>query len=177
MIQMNPKLEKYLFEKKEERQKLINQKKNELLMREGLYDEVLIGRGKTESYEENVESKWNFSTEEFEHYKQVPIKISNEEYEALKQVCAPLEEEISDNTGNKIAIALTIIAYVVYLCGFILGIVMGNVEVEGGYLYTYSYTEFSFAIALTYWAVSLISGTLFLGFAEIIKLLDDIKRK
>jgi len=174
---MNPKLEKYLFEKREERQNLINQKKNELLLREGLYEEVLVGRGQVESYEKNVESKWNFSTGEFEYFKQIPIKISDEEYEVLKEVCAPLEEEVLDNTVNKIGIALTVIAYVVYLCGFILGIVMGNVEVEGGYLYTYSYTEFSFAIAVVYWAVSLISGTMFLGFAEIIKLLDAIKRK
>lgn len=66
------------------------------------------------------------------------------------------------------------IAWIVYVAGFIVGIVQGNVEVQGTFN---NRTEFSFVITLTYWSIALISGTMFLGFAEIIKLLNKIKNK
>lgn len=78
---------------------------------------------------------------------------------------------------NPVATALTIIAWVIFIVGFVAGIVLGNEEVVHGTYHTYTTTEFSFAVALIYWCVSLVSGTTFLGFAEIIKLLDAIKKK
>ena len=65
-------------------------------------------------------------------------------------------------------------AWIIFIGGLIAGIVLGNVDVSYSY---YTYKEFSFAIALTYWAISFISGMVFLGFAEIIQLLSDIKEK
>ena len=89
-----------------------------------------------------------------------------------------IKEVIEKTTeNNPIATALTVIAWIVFIGGFIAGIALGTVEVERGYYYTYTDTEFSFAVAFVYWCVSLISGTMFLGFAEIIKLLDVIKKK
>jgi len=174
---MHQKLEQYLTEKKKERQKIINQKKSALLIREGLYYKTLVGKGEGLSYEENVDSKWNYDTGQYEYYKKIPIEISDEEYEELKRVCAPMQEEIVDNVDNKIVTALQVIAWTMYIGGFFAGIALGSVEVISGSYFTYTDTEFSFAIALTYWAVGLISGTMFLGFAEIIKLLESIKRK
>ncbi|MBQ7953221.1 MAG: hypothetical protein IJ332_00550 [Clostridia bacterium] len=107
------------------------------------------------------------------YYKKVPVEITDEEYQEVKKYSK------QDDTLeiNPIATALTCIAWVVFIGGFIAGIALGNVEVVKGSYYTYTDTEFSFAIAFTYWCVALISGTMFLGFAEIIKLLNSIKKK
>ena len=98
----------------------------------------------------------------------------NEKLKSFSDAKKEVEEDVSN---NPVATALTVIAWVIFIGGFIAGIVLGRVEVEKGYYYTYTDTEFSFAIAFVYWCVSLISGTVFLGFAEIIKLLNAIKRK
>ena len=75
-----------------------------------------------------------------------------------------------NNSGeNRIAKILKVMAWCVFVLGFILGIVFGQVPDRWGD------TQFSFALALTYWAVSFFSGMLLLGFAEIIRLLEDVK--
>ena len=76
---------------------------------------------------------------------------------------------------NKIANILTIIAYIIYIGSFILGIVMGNQEVTYlGDIGPETSNQFVFTITLTYWAAGLVSGTLFLAIAEIIKLLQTL---
>lgn len=72
---------------------------------------------------------------------------------------------------NTMSSVLTVIAWITFIGGFISGIVLARDS--------YSHTDavFSFTVALTYWAVSFISGIFILGFAEIIKLLNDIKNK
>lgn len=79
-----------------------------------------------------------------------------------------------ESTGkNNIADTLQVIAWIIYIGGFIAGFVLGNVEVP----YTYipaTHTEFSFTLALTYWAAFFITGTILLGFAEIIQLLQKL---
>jgi len=94
-----------------------------------------------------------------------------EEYEQIKNNPA-ISSDLAKT--NIVATILTIIAWVTFIGGFIMGIVYGNVEIEGYYS---DYTEFSFQVAFIYWAVSFISGMMLLGFAEIIKLLEDIKNK
>lgn len=71
---------------------------------------------------------------------------------------------------NGYATALRVIAVVIFLGGFVTGLEIGNVPIPG-----YSApTGFSFTIAIPYWAIAIISGTLLLGFAEIISLLQKI---
>lgn len=118
-------------------------------------------------------SEWDSANSTNKYYKKVPIEITDEEYQEVKKYSK--KEETTEN--NPIATVLTVIAWIVFIGGFIAGIALGIVEVEKGYYYTYTDTEFSFAVAFIYWCVSLISGTMFLGFAEIIKLLDAIKKK
>lgn len=79
--------------------------------------------------------------------------------------------------SNPIATALKVISVIIFIGGFILGIVLGTQKAEYGVLYTYTKTEFSFTIALIYWAASFISGMLMLGFSEIINLLNSINNK
>ncbi len=174
---MNEKLKEYLETKAQLRKDAYEREKKDLLIREGLYDEISVGRGITESQEDGVDSKWDYATQKYEYYKQVPIDITDEEYEELKKVCTSVQKADTVDNSNGIATALTVIAWIIYIGGFIAGIAFGNVEVVRGTYYTYTDTEFSFAIAFVYWAVCLVAGTMFLGFAEIIKLLEAIKRK
>ncbi len=72
---------------------------------------------------------------------------------------------------NGVAKALRILAWIVFIGGAIMGIILGNVE------NSYGYTSFNIAVAIIYWVAAFISGMMFIGFAEIIKLLEDIKNK
>ena len=118
--------------------------------------------------------EWNSNTQKHNYYKKVPIEITDSEYEQLLKFC---KTENKANKTNTVATVLTAIAWIIFIGGFVSGIVLGNVEVTKGVIYTYTDTEFSFTIAFTYWAISFISGFFILGFAEIIKLLNDIKNK
>lgn len=99
------------------------------------------------------------------------IEITDEE---CKRVIALSEPQNNKEQKNSVASALTAIAWIVFITGFIVGIVLGNVEVTKGTYFTYTDTEFSFTVAITYWAISFVSGIFILGFAELIKLLNDI---
>ncbi len=168
---MNEKLKNFLEAKKDSETKKYDEIKQKTLLDLGLYEKVYSPDNKYS--EEFCLSEWDSTTQASKYYKKVPIEITDEEYQEVKKYSK--KEVATEN--NSVAVALTIIAWFIFIGGFIAGIVLGMVEVEKGYYYTYTDTEFSFAIAFVYWCVSLISGTMFLGFAEIIKLLDAIKRK
>lgn len=83
---------------------------------------------------------------------------------------------ITTESKNRIGEALKTFAWATIIVGFILGIIMAFVEVPyesyfGGYDTS---TEFSWTIALTYWSDAFVAGLVFLGFAEIIILLQKI---
>lgn len=82
------------------------------------------------------------------------------------------DQIIEEKTTNTVAIVLRVIAWITYIGGFIAGIILAQVEIPSEYSFLDPTTAFSWTIALTYWAGSLISGTIFLGFAEIIDLLQ-----
>ena len=158
---MNEKLKEYL--------KKAEKKEKELT------DQELIN---AELYEKEYSDKTEYSDEypyfeqngnEQKYFKKVPVQLTQEELELFKKTYY----NSALKPTNPIANALTIIAWVIFGVGFLAGLYLSNVEV-GTY---YTHEEFSFAIALTYWGVALVSGTMFLGFAEIIKLLNDIKNK
>ncbi len=136
--------------------------------------EVIIDKLEITEYGTSYEypfSEYNSDLDHYRKYKKEPIELTDEEYEAVKQV-----SEINNvqQENNTVADILTAIAWITYIGGFFLGCFLGNIEVEGVY---YSHSEFSFAVAIIYWCAALISGTIFLGFAEIIKLLTSIKNK
>lgn len=169
---MHQLLNDYFLNKEKEQNKLLEKEKEKLLLSEGLFEKVYSN---TNNYDpEYPESEWDNYTQSVKYFKKVPIEITDNEYEQLKNF-SKLEQK--KETNNSVALALKIIAWIIMICGFISGIVLGNVEVTGGYYHTYTYTEFSLTIALTYWAVSLISGIFILGFSEIIKLLNAINNK
>ncbi len=168
---MNEKLKEFLDAKKDAEKKKYEEEKQKTLIELGLFEKVYSPDNNYS--EEFSSSEWDSANSTNKYYKKVPVEITDEEYQEVKKYSK------KDDTSeiNPIATALTVIAWVVFIGGFIAGIALGNVEVVKGSYYTYTDTEFSFAIAFTYWCVALISGTMFLGFAEIIKLLDAIKKK
>lgn len=85
----------------------------------------------------------------------------------------------SQATENAVGKALKTFAWATIIVGFILGIVMAEVEVPyESILFGYdTRTEFSWTIALTYWSDAFLAGLIFLGFAEIIILLQKIVDK
>ena len=95
--------------------------------------------------------------------KQVPMNVTNDEFEQIKKYST-----IDETPKNAISITLTVIAYIIFISGFIYGIYIGS---------EYYVDEFSFSLAFISWIITLISGMTFLGFAEIIKLLEAIKNK
>ena len=73
---------------------------------------------------------------------------------------------------------MIVVAVLIYIAGLIAGISFGNAEkVVSGYYSTHTVKEFSVAVASIYWAASFISGSVFIGLAEIIRLLQKIKDK
>ena len=102
------------------------------------------------------------------YYKKVPIKVSDEEYEKILKYSKVLPED--NNSKNTIAKIFKVMAWIIFGCGFIAGIVLSSKS--GRY-----HSEFNFGTAFIYWSVSFISGMFMLGFGEIISLLNEIKNK
>lgn len=97
------------------------------------------------------------------YYKKAPIEVTDEEYEEIKK-CS--DTQCTKNDENPIATILRVIAIIVYITGFIASFFLGVDK----------YGDIS-AMVMVWWIVFFISGTFYLGFAEIIKLLNDIKNK
>ncbi len=167
---MNNAVQKFLEKKRQELNNNNEKTKNDYLISLGLYEKIYSPDNKY-SKEFNF-SEWDTEAQINRWFKKIVFDVTDEEFEEIKKLCGENKNTSLDNS-NPVATALTVIAILIFLCGFIAGIVLGNVEV--GSIYTH--TEFSFAIAFTYWAISFISGIMMLGFAEIIKLLTSIKNK
>lgn len=168
---MNEKVRAFLETKKSEEKIKLEEEKREKLVALGLCDKVYSPNN---TYNEEYPlSEWDEGSSKYKYFKVIPVEITDEEYEEVKKYTST-----SDNSkANVIATILMVIAWLIFIGGFFAGITLGNVEVMTDSSYAETDTVFSFAIAISYWAVSLIGGTVLLGFSEIIKLLDAIKKK
>ena len=164
---MHPLVQDYLSKKVNEKNELALKKKNELLLELNLFEKEYSDKNKYSS--DYPFSEYDNQTGTSKYYKKIPIQVSDDEYSEILKY-----QKQETKPTNTISTVFEVLAWIVFIGGFIAGIALGNVEVEGYYS---SHSEFSFAIALTYWAVSFVSGMFFLGFAEIIQLLTDIKNK
>ncbi len=168
---MHEKVKAYLDSRKKVEREKYEAVKSSTLLELDLYEKVYSEFDRYSREYPDVE--WDKASHKDRYFKKVPIAVTDEEY---KEILKYSKKEDSLDT-NPIAIALTVIAYIIFIGGFIAGIALGNQDVVKGTYYQYTVTEFSFAIAFTYWCIAFISGTMFLGFAEIIKLLHAIKNK
>lgn len=103
--------------------------------------------------------EWGSEKSKNKYYKKVPVKVTDEEYEEIKKYSGTKEV---GKKSNFVANLLKFIAWIFYVFGFLS---VFFIEVDG------------FGIILVYWFVYFAGGTMYLAFAEIIKLLMDIKNK
>lgn len=151
---MNPKLSDYFAQKRLEEK----QARDALLVSQGLYEKVYAPNDEwSEEYQEN---ELDSERQTIRYFKKVAIEVTDEEYEQIKKY-AFASNSLPET--NDIASVLTVIGLIVYLIGVIGFFVMLDADVV-----------FSAFIIL---ASAAISGTMLLGFAEIIKLLQSIKNK
>ncbi len=167
---MNKLVEDYLNNKAEEAANAEQKKKDALLLKLGLYEKE-YSVDSTYSVDYPL-SEWDSENSIMRYYRKIPIAVSDDEYLEILKYQKATEVEYKKN--NTVSIVFKILALIVFVCGFIAGIVLGQTEVIG--LYSH-YTKFSFAAALSYWAISFVSGMIFIGFAEIIQLLHDLRKK
>jgi len=173
---LNERVKEYLERKEQERIFAINkdaierqQDKRLHLLRLGLCEKVYSEDGVSSEYPE-----WDH--EAGKAYRKVAVDVSDEEYSAI---CSfERDETVDDQNKNPIAKVLVVIAWVTIIGGFIAGLVLASQEVVvSGVFYNWTETIFNWSTAITYWAASLISGVMFLGFAQIIKLLHSLVNK
>lgn len=169
---MNEKLKEFLETKRNIELDKEKEEKRKNLIELGLYDKVY---SPDNSYsEEFCLSEWNSDESKNKYYKIETVEITDEEYQEVKKY---LKKE-ENKEKNSIATLLVFFAWVLFIGGLIAGVKFGEIEVvKTGYYATYTEKEFSFSVAVAYWGVALVSGLMFIGLAEIIKLLHDIKNK
>jgi len=105
--------------------------------------------------------------------KVTPIIVTDEEYEHILRA---RQKSKSANKTNMVANTLAAMAWIIFIVGFIVGIVSGTEEFKDIYGETLD-TKFEFMVALKYWIEYFIYGILVLALAEIIKLLHSINNK
>ena len=158
---MNEKLKEFLDAKKDAEKKKYQEEKQKTLIELGLFEKVYSPDNNYS--DEFSSSEWDSANSTSKYYKKVPIEITDEEYQEVKKYS---KGDVLVQNNNPIATTLRVIAVLVYIVGFISGIAIGD-----------AVAEYSWGTAFIYWFVSFFSGTTILGFAEIIQLLDDIKKK
>ena len=144
-------------------------RKNEKLIELNMYEEV---RSSNDAWDNEYPfSGFDQTEQKYYYYKKVAIEMSDEEFEEILSLSN--ENPSYDNQNkNGVSITLLVIGVLIYCAGFIAGIVMG--APESSY---YSSDEFNFTTMFTAWTSAFISGTIFIAFSEIIKLLHQIKTK
>lgn len=99
-------------------------------------------------------SEWDKETKKQRYYKMATAELTDEEYEELKKVCGKTGE-------NPVAKTLHAIAVSAYILGALAGLItMFNVDFLSG---------------LAVMSGAFVTGALFRGFAEVIRLLEEIK--
>ncbi|QGQ94974.1 hypothetical protein EHS13_08805 [Paenibacillus psychroresistens] len=96
---------------------------------------------------------------------------ANSNAEKLKQY-GHTEVIVEDSfKGNYVGTTIKFIGYIVIIAGIIIGTVQGN------YIGNLVSGEFNVTVALYWLAVSVVTGVLLIGIAEIINLLDAMNKK
>ena len=96
----------------------------------------------------------------------IPIELTVEDIEKIENY-VNIETTTNNDEENGIAAAIRVIAVLIYIVGLICGFFFGS---------TVDY-EFSWGVAIIYWCAFAVSGTIMLGFSEIINLLHKINLK
>ena len=161
---MNEKVKEFLDAKKAEEIKKYEKEKADTLLELGLYEKEY---SPTNSYSSEYSYyEWDETIKANRYFKIASINITDEEYEEIKKY----NREPEVIRSNPVANIFKVIAWVIFIIGFIIGLTMGIELAE------YS-EEFAWGAAFIYWCISFVIGMMFIGFAEIISLLEKIKNK
>ncbi len=159
---MNEQINTYILRKKKEQKSIIDQ----MLVSEGIYKKV--------PYEPSCDAKLEFEVKTQQYFHKKPIKLTDEEYEQIKVICEETEqlrrncqtEKIVQYKNSAIATALKVVAVLIFIVGFIIGLVLCDAT---------NWNDPT--VVIVSWVMSLISGLLFLASAKIIDLLNEIKHR
>lgn len=155
---MDERVRAYIEEKKNEERERKEIKKVDLMLELGLTERVYAPKGESEGYPYYSETSYG----ETIYYKIDADIISDEEYEELLRLSEIDEDDSLE--GNVIATVLFVIGIIIYLAGFVAGIMMFR-------------EEDTVWMGFVYWIGAFISGSIFVGFSEVIKLLHEINNK
>ena len=170
--QMDKRVQEYIESQKKLQEKVKQQKKLAFLIKVGLYEKVYAPDDEMD-LDEYPKTEWDKENSRNRYYKIVPFEINDDEYEQIRESYNSVESmktNEEDNSTNSVATFMIVVAILIFLAGLIAGIAFGNTEkIVSGYYSTHTEKEFSFAVASVYWAASFISGSVFIGLAEIIR--------
>ena len=162
---MNEIVRRYLERKEQEKRFAYEREKKALLEREGIVERQYTDLNHwSEEY-----PYYDYEGNTGRYYKRVPIDVTDEEYELIKEAIKS-QDKLSQTQGgdyeatapeNAVASALAVIAWVIYLGGGFAGLILLE----------------NILVSIICWVSCFVAGTIFLGFSEIIKLLNDIKHK
>lgn len=173
---MDERVKAFLERKQSEEKAAHDKEKQNTLIQLGLYEKEY---SPDITYSEEYPCYENENTDHYgKYYKAVPLEVTDEEYQIIKKYAKSENDADTEIRENTIAKVLQVFSWILFICGFFAGIVFGNESIDVGF-YSFSHTEtkFMWSVALTYWCTAAVSGTILLGFAEIIKLLEAIKNK
>jgi len=94
------------------------------------------------------------------YFKLVPIEVTQEEYQQLRKY----NPKPAEPYKNKVSTLLKVLAWIVYIGGFLTGIA---IIIDAG----------AVAAGLVYWTYALFIGSAMLGLSQAVKLLGEIKTK
>lgn len=151
---MNDAVEKYLEKKKKQQLK----EKKKFLISQGLIEKKYSPENKCNT--EYSEIEWDNEKKINRYYKIDALDVTDEEYNEILHAHAETGKPPFEATKNGISTMLTVIACLIYF---------------GGLFFGFAFEEF--LGVLICWISSFISGSIMLGFSQIIKLLHSINEK
>ncbi|NLB62262.1 MAG: hypothetical protein GX802_07620 [Clostridiales bacterium] len=152
---MNPKVEEYINRKRKEVVDRQLRERIRILDDAGLCERKYVKEKTPETFWDAVKEK---------HYIPMPYEVTDEEFEEVKKYAV----ERTKAKPNAVASALHTIAILIYFLAFLVGSYISAKKLFG---------DISFFITLLYWGAGFVVGTIHLGFAEIIKLLQNLNNK
>lgn len=173
---MDKTVESYIRNKELEMTSKYENEKEKFLISQGLCEKIYMDIPEGMPVPEDV--KWEYDSENdiLKAYVYQALPVTDEEYKRLQELSKSPKKGLGKNA---IGSGLRTFAWIMFIGGFILGAIMGA-TVPGLSSLINAYRDiptFNFSLAMSYWGVSAVCGTLFLVFSEIINLLEDIKRK
>ena len=153
---MNAQVEKFLEEQAKKSSEAKQKQREAFLIANGLFEKEYRPRDKAHKNS----TEWPcWDPVAHMYYKSVPLELTEEEWAQVEKAC--------EKDKNGIASLLKWLASSVYVFAFIAGIALGR-DVYG---------NSSFGLCLLYWVAGLFSGSLLLGFSEVVRLLHEIRQK